>query len=61
MTDRHYGGAVGYNYRIGKYEVTNAQWNAFTAAVGAPTGRTVVIAIVQLHRCSAANQLCKLV
>jgi hypothetical protein len=31
-------GAVGYNYRIGKYEVTNAQWNAFTAAVGAPTG-----------------------
>jgi len=32
------GGAVGYNYRIGKYEVTNAQWNAFTAAAGAPTG-----------------------
>ncbi|MHB9069651.1 MAG: formylglycine-generating enzyme family protein [Sedimentisphaerales bacterium] len=31
-------GAVGYNYRIGKYEVTNAQWGAFTAAVGAPTG-----------------------
>ncbi|MHB9070219.1 MAG: formylglycine-generating enzyme family protein [Sedimentisphaerales bacterium] len=31
-------GAVNYNYRIGKYEVTNAQWNAFTAAVGAPTG-----------------------
>jgi sulfatase modifying factor 1 len=31
-------GAVGYNYRIGKYEVTNAQWNAFTTAVGAPTG-----------------------
>jgi sulfatase modifying factor 1 len=31
-------GAVGYNYRIGKYEVTNAQWNAFTAAIGAPTG-----------------------
>jgi sulfatase modifying factor 1 len=31
-------GAVGYNYRIGKYEVTNAQWNAFTAAAGAPTG-----------------------
>ena len=31
-------GAVGYNYRIGKYEVTNAQWNTFTAAVGAPTG-----------------------
>jgi sulfatase modifying factor 1 len=31
-------GAVGYNYRIGKYEVTNAQWDAFTAAAGAPTG-----------------------
>jgi formylglycine-generating enzyme required for sulfatase activity len=31
-------GAVGYNYRIGKYELTNAQWNAFTAAAGAPRG-----------------------
>jgi formylglycine-generating enzyme required for sulfatase activity len=31
-------GAVSYNYRISKYEVTNAQWNAFTAAAGAPTG-----------------------
>jgi formylglycine-generating enzyme required for sulfatase activity len=31
-------GAVSYNYRIGKYEVTNAQWNTFTAAAGAPTG-----------------------
>ena len=31
-------GAVGYNYRIGKYEVTNAQWNAFTDVAGAPTG-----------------------
>ncbi|MFC1678004.1 formylglycine-generating enzyme family protein [Planctomycetota bacterium] len=31
-------GAVGYDYRIGKYEVTNAQWNQFTSAVGAPTG-----------------------
>ena len=31
-------GAVSYNYSIGKYEVTNAQWNAFTAAAGAPTG-----------------------
>ena len=31
-------GAVGYEYRIGKYEVTNAQWNAFTTAAGAPTG-----------------------
>jgi formylglycine-generating enzyme required for sulfatase activity len=31
-------GAVSYVYRIGKYEVTNAQWNAFTAAAGVPTG-----------------------
>jgi sulfatase modifying factor 1 len=31
-------GAVGYNYRIGKYEVANAQWNTFTAAAGAPRG-----------------------
>lgn len=31
-------GAVGYNYSIGKYEITNAQWNAFTTAAGAPTG-----------------------
>jgi formylglycine-generating enzyme required for sulfatase activity len=31
-------GAVSSNYRIGKYEVTNTQWNAFTAAAGAPTG-----------------------
>jgi hypothetical protein len=31
-------GAVGYNYRIGKYEITNAQWDTFTAAAGAPTG-----------------------
>jgi formylglycine-generating enzyme len=31
-------GAVGYNYRIGKYEVTNAQWDSFTAAAGVPTG-----------------------
>ncbi|MFA6186106.1 MAG: formylglycine-generating enzyme family protein [Phycisphaerae bacterium] len=31
-------GAVGYNYRIGKYEITNAQWNTFTNAAGAPTG-----------------------
>ena len=31
-------GAVSYNYRIGKYEVINAQWNTFTAAAGAPTG-----------------------
>jgi len=31
-------GAVSYNYRIGKYEITNAQWNAFTSAAGTPTG-----------------------
>ena len=31
-------GTVSYNYRIGKYEVTNAQWNTFTAVAGAPTG-----------------------
>ena len=31
-------GAVSYNYRIGKYEVTNAQFNAFTATAGVPTG-----------------------
>jgi len=31
-------GAVSYGYRIGKYEVTNAQWNAFTTAAGAPVG-----------------------
>jgi formylglycine-generating enzyme required for sulfatase activity len=31
-------GAVSSSYRIGKYEVTNAQWNAFTTAAGAPTG-----------------------
>jgi formylglycine-generating enzyme len=31
-------GAVSYNYRIGQYEVTNAQWNTFTTAAGAPTG-----------------------
>jgi len=31
-------GAVSYTYRIGKYEVTNAQWNTFTAAAGVPTG-----------------------
>lgn len=31
-------GAVGYEYQIGKYEVTNAQWDAFTLAAGVPTG-----------------------
>ena len=29
-------GGVGYDYYIGMYEVTNAQWDEFTAAVGAP-------------------------
>jgi formylglycine-generating enzyme len=33
-------GAVGYNYRIGMYEITNSQWNAFVAAAGVPTGNT---------------------
>lgn len=31
-------GAVNYNYYIGKYEVTNFQWNAFTAVSGMPAG-----------------------
>ncbi|MHB9070220.1 MAG: formylglycine-generating enzyme family protein [Sedimentisphaerales bacterium] len=31
-------GAISYDYRIGKYEVTNAQWDIFTAVAGAPTG-----------------------
>lgn len=31
-------GAVGHDCRIGKYEVTNFQWNAFVATAGAPTG-----------------------
>jgi formylglycine-generating enzyme required for sulfatase activity len=31
-------GAVSSNYHIGQYEVTNAQWNTFTAVAGAPTG-----------------------
>src|SRR4030042_275740 len=31
-------GAVGYNYRIDKYEVTNAQWTNFVSLAGAPTG-----------------------
>ena len=34
-------GAVSYDYYIGKYEVTNAQWDAFTTAAGAPTGNSV--------------------
>ncbi|MDD5326388.1 MAG: SUMF1/EgtB/PvdO family nonheme iron enzyme [Phycisphaerae bacterium] len=41
MVDPYGCGAVSYNYRIGKYEVTNAQWNAFTAAAGAPTGNHI--------------------
>jgi formylglycine-generating enzyme required for sulfatase activity len=31
-------GAVSYDYRIGKYEITNSQWKAFTDVAGAPTG-----------------------
>ena len=31
-------GAVSYDYRIGKCEISNAQWNTFTAAAGVPTG-----------------------
>ena len=31
-------GAVDYTYRIGKYEITNWQWDAFVTAAGAPTG-----------------------
>ena len=32
-------GAVGYGYRIGTYEITNAQWDAFCAIAGTPTGQ----------------------
>ncbi|MFC1677887.1 SUMF1/EgtB/PvdO family nonheme iron enzyme [Planctomycetota bacterium] len=31
-------GAVDYEYQIGKYEITNEQWNAFVDAAGVPTG-----------------------
>ncbi len=31
-------GAVSYEYGIGKYEITNAQWDMFVAVAGAPTG-----------------------
>jgi formylglycine-generating enzyme required for sulfatase activity len=31
-------GAVDYEYQIGKYEITNIQWDAFTSAAGTPTG-----------------------
>jgi formylglycine-generating enzyme len=31
-------GAVSYNYRIGKYEVTNAQWDTFVGISGKPQG-----------------------
>ncbi|UCF16861.1 MAG: SUMF1/EgtB/PvdO family nonheme iron enzyme, partial [Phycisphaerales bacterium] len=34
-------GAVDYEYRIGKYEVTNAQWDDFVALAGAPTGKPI--------------------
>jgi formylglycine-generating enzyme required for sulfatase activity len=35
-------GSVGYNYRIGKYEITNAQWNTFVSAAGVPTGNPTI-------------------
>lgn len=38
MVDPYGCGAVGYEYRIGKYEITNAQWNAFVNRAGTPTG-----------------------
>jgi len=31
-------GAVDYVYRIGKYEITNAQWNIFVSIAGNPSG-----------------------
>lgn len=31
-------GSVGYEYRIGKYEITNAQWNTFISFAGTPSG-----------------------
>ena len=31
-------GSVDYEYQIGKYEVSNAQWYDFVTAAGAPTG-----------------------
>jgi formylglycine-generating enzyme required for sulfatase activity len=33
-----YCGSVSYDYRIGKCEITNAQWGTFTAVAGSPTG-----------------------
>ena len=31
-------GAVGYEYQLGQYEITNGQWDSFVTAAGAPTG-----------------------
>ena len=31
-------GTVAYEYQIGKYEITNTQWNAFVSGAGYPTG-----------------------
>lgn len=31
-------GAVGYEFRMGTYEITNAQWNTFVGQAGTPTG-----------------------
>lgn len=32
------GGAVDYEYRIGKYEITNTQWDQFVSIAGVPVG-----------------------
>jgi formylglycine-generating enzyme required for sulfatase activity len=31
-------GAVGYEYQLGKYEITNGQWDTFVLIAGEPTG-----------------------
>jgi len=31
-------GSVDYEYQIGKYEITNIQWDSFVTAAGTPTG-----------------------
>ena len=31
-------GSVAYGYSIGKYEITNGQWDTFVSTAGAPTG-----------------------
>jgi len=34
-------GLVDYTYQIGKYEITNGQWDAFVSSAGAPTGNPI--------------------